>query len=508
MRFEMLADLVCSDDIKDPKVVDEAFEGTEELLQKGVPKGEEGAKIASYSVLGNKITVELISGRYARCHDAILRINKHLSSILGRGLKIGIRTIEVKSYEIWYDLEEEPLEGLSLPFVEKLDIEGKKAHLVLKDINQEALERNYVDRLLKRLDEKVKQQHVSGKVGFVNTVETSKPRLKKYKMKEDPTEVLIKRNWVRRAGSGVWTVLPPYAALWRAIESLVFDVIAKPLGFQELLLPKIISLDIQKRKGQLGGIPNEIWWVCPPKTRDPKEWEEYTDYVKITGEKNPNMLMANLGNPEFSLAYAQCEPFYDLWRGKVIDREKLPLKFIDNYGPTWRYESGGLKGLERLNEFKRMELAWIGSPEDAIKIRDKVRDLSVKIIDEIFDLEWKVDATTAIYMEHGGGIMEGEDREYIRTYDLTILLPFETMSRPEKELEIASFHVHEDFYAKNFSWKERKNRTLWSGCTGISPTRWAYVFLLRHGFDYDSWPKEIKRYIGDELPTLPDGLFV
>lgn len=508
MRFEMEAELTCSDGIKDTKVVDDAFKGVEVLLSRGVPKGGEGPKVVSYSIVGNSISVELVSGRYVRCHDAILRINKHLSRVLGKELHIGIRSIEIKNYEIWYELEQEPLREITLPFTQKIEFEGKTAHIVLKDLDQEALENNYVDRLLRRLEEKVKQQYVGGKAEFVNTVQRSEPRLKKYRFREDPTETLVKRNWVKHAGSGVWTILPPYAALWRAVENLVFDKIARPLGFQEILLPKIISLDIQKRKGQLSGIPNEIWWICPPKTRDPEEWEEFTDYVRITGRNMPEKLMENLGSPEFSLAYAQCEPFYDIWRGRVIDRDELPLKFIDNYGPTWRYESGGLKGLERLNEFKRMELAWIASPEDTIKIRDEVRDLSVEIIDKIFDLEWRVDATTAIYLEHGGELIEEEDREYVRTYDLTVLLPFETVSRPEKELEIASFHVHEDFYAKNFHWKERKNRPLWSGCTGISPTRWAYVFLLRYGFDYEDWPEEIKKYIGDTLPTMPGDLFV
>ena len=39
-------------------------------------------------------------------------------------------------------------------------------------------------------------------------------------------------------------------------------------------------------------------------------------------------------------------------------------------------------------------------------------------------------------------------------------------------------------------------------------TRWAYVFLLRHGFDYTDWPSEIKKLIGEKLPNLPDGLFM
>jgi seryl-tRNA synthetase len=214
--------------------------------------------------------------------------------------------------------------------------------------------------------------------------------------------------------------------------------------------------------------------------------------------------MENLSPPEFSLAYAQCEPFYDIWGKRTLDREKLPLKFVDSYGPTWRYESGGLKGVERLSEFKRMEFVWIGSPEDVVSIRDDVRERSVEIMDKIFGVEWRVDATTAVYLEHAGEKVGKEDRDYVRTYDLSVALPFETVSRPERELEIASFHVHEDHYAKNFYWKEKKGRTLWSGCAGISPTRWAYVFLLRHGFDYAIWPKDIKKFIGESLPTLPD----
>jgi seryl-tRNA synthetase len=293
-----------------------------------------------------------------------------------------------------------------------------------------------------------------------------------------------------------------------AIEELVIEKVAKTLDFTEVYLPKIIPLDSQRKKGQLAGIPNEIWWVCPPRSRDSAEWEEFTDYVKITEKNAPEKLFQNLEKPVFSLAYAQCEPFYDLWEGKVIDCEKLPVKFIDRFGPTWRYESGGLKGLERLTEFKRIEFVWLSSPNEVIKIRDKVRDKSLEIIDKVFNLEWRLDATTAIYLEHAGEKVTKDEKEYVRTYDLTALLPFETASRPEKELEIASFHVHEDYYAKNFHWKEKKDRPLWSGCAGVSPTRWAYVFILRHGLNFDDWPKEIKKYIGDKLPELPENLFM
>ena len=504
----MKATLELSGRLKDRKAVSRFFEELKEVLNKGVPQGQTGGGIKNLKVHDESIDLELESGRYVRPHDGILRLKKGLSDWLGRTQGIGVRNIKIVSYEVWAPVENRTPQEITLPYTKSIEFENQTAHIEFEDIDEAALEQRFVDRILRRFEEKLDEAEIGGKGEFSQSFKKSDSRLNRYQLKEDPTTLLEQKNWVQHFGRGVWTILPAYAALWNAIEGLVMEKVAKPLGFVEVMLPKIVPLDVQRKKGQLFGIPNEMWWVCPPHSRDPKKWEKFKDKVKITADTNPEGLMENLSAPEFSLAYAQCEPFYSIWEKKTVDRDKLPLKFVDNYGPTWRYESGGLKGLERLSEFKRMEFVWIGSPEDAIEIRDKVRDRSLDIIDKIFDLEWRVDATTAVYLEHAGEKADEEDRDYARTYDLTVSLPFETVSRPEKELEIASFHVHEDHYAKNFYWKEKKKRPLWSGCAGISPTRWAYVFLLRHGFDYDGWPDEIKKRIGKSLPTLPDNLFM
>jgi seryl-tRNA synthetase len=508
MKFLMKAVLELSGAVKDKAAVESIFQELKSTLQKGVPRGEKGGEIKDLKIEKDKIYLALESGRYVRPHDGILRVKKRLSERLGKTQGIGVRGMEILDYEVWTTLKKAPKGDITLPFVREIKLEGDITHLIFDHLDETALEQKYVDRVLKRLDEKVRESEVGGKAEFSKTVDKCESRLKKYNLGDDPTKELEKRSWVKHVGRGVWTILPPYTALWRAIENLVMERVAEPLGFSEVLLPKIVPLEIQKKKGQLFGIPNEMWWVCPPSTRDPKEWEHFKDTVKITGKTNPEELLKNLSSPEFGLAYAQCEPFYDIWEGRTIDRDKLPLKFVDSYGPTWRYESGGLKGLERLSEFKRMEFVWIGSPEDAIRIRDEVKDKAVDVINKVFDVEWKVEATTAVYLEHAGEMAKEEDRDYVRTFDLSVSLPFETASRPEKDLEIASFHVHEDHYAKNFYWKEKKGRALWSGCAGISPTRWAYVFLLRHGFEYETWPEEIKKYIGKSLPTLPEGLFL
>ncbi|MFH7882559.1 MAG: aminoacyl--tRNA ligase-related protein, partial [Candidatus Aenigmatarchaeota archaeon] len=319
-------------------------------------------------------------------------------------------------------------------------------------------------------------------------------KIKKYKFKEDITEELVKRGWVKKfTTAGVWHFLPPMTALIRAIEYLIVERIAKPMEFQEIFLPRLISLETHMKKGQLA-IPNDLFWVCPPISKNLEEFEDFIDYVEVTQTIPKELLMKKLDLPIGAISYAQCEGFYQIFEKEIVDLDKLPLKFFDRFGPTWRYEAGGLKGLERLNEFYRMEFVYIGSPEQVVDIRDEVKDRTLEIIDKIFDLEWRIDKVIPVYLEHAGKVEE-EKEELVKTYDLTILLPFKTLSKAERELEIASFHVHKDFYAERFNFKDKAGRIVWTGCCGLGPTRFAYVFLLRWGFNFNEWPEEIKKAV-------------
>jgi len=480
----------------------------EKEFLKGCPadKREEAPRIVDWKILDDGIWVHIMSGRYVRSHVAILRLKNVLAANLGRKYKIGVKDIEVQEFKIETEVSEEPLEPVRLPFVKELRFDGKKVYLELEDIDEKALRDNYIDRLLRRLEEKIIAQRIRGKAEFVRTVRRSEPRLHKYKLRSDPTEEAVRLGWVKEyPGAGVWQLLPPFTALIRAIEQLVIDRIAKPLGFIEVIFPRLIPLDVEKRKGQLA-IPHEMLFVCPPISRNVEDFEDFIDLVEITDEIPVDLLKEKLRPPLYALSYAQCEPFYELFRNEIVDAselEKNPIKFFDRNGPTWRWEGGGLKGLERLNEFHRIEFTWLTTPEKCIEIRDQVLERAVEIIDKIFDLEWRVDATTAVYLEHAGKVEKEESTEFVKTYDLTVILPFQTKSRPEAELEISSFHVHTDFYAKRFRFRDRANRPIWTGCAGIGPSRWAYVFLTRWGFEFNEWPDEIKKYIGDELPEVP-----
>lgn len=485
-------------------------EANKKLLKKGAPKGKEseGAQVTKWVLNGDKIELEIISGRYVRAHAAILRLSNSLSELLGEKYHVGVRKSVATSYQIEAELEKEPLEPVTLPFTKELKIENKKAIITTVEMDENQLKRNYPDRLLRRLEEKIAAQHITGKAEFTRTIERSNKGLQKYKLREDPTETAVKLGWVKDfPGAGIWQIMPPYAALIRAIENIIIDDIAKPLGFQEVMFPRLIPLEVELKKGHFG-IANEIIWACPPISRDPKEFEEILDYVEITGTPPVELLQKKLRPPAYGLAYAQCEPFYELFAQEIVDLEELeknPIKLYDKNGPTWRWEGGGVKGLERLNEFHRIEFVYMAPPEKTIEIRDQILEKAKNMIDKDFDLEYRVDATTAVYLEHAGITEEKKEEreEFVKTYDLTVILPFETKSRPEAELEVASFHVHTDFYAKRFHFRDKTRKTVYTGCVGIGPSRYAYVNLVRHGFNYDDWPKKIKKYIGDNLPQVP-----
>jgi seryl-tRNA synthetase len=508
MKFDLHASLVLSKKLstrarKDLKIwIREA----EPLLKKGCPKGKEreASRIESWKVERNKIRFHLISGRYARAHVAILRLRKFLSPRLGKNYKIGVRGISTEKFKIEYEAKRKPKEKIKLPFVRRIRWVGKLVHLTLEKLPEIAYEKNYVDKLLKRLDEKIVAQYVKGKAELTKEVRRSKRKLQRYLLREDPTPELVSRGWIREfPGQGVWIVMPPLAALIKAIQKLVIDEIAIPLGFKEVLLPRLIPLDVLQRKGTLAGIPHEHFWVCPPMKRDPNFFEEYRDWVEITGETFPQRLMRKLDKPLFGLSHGQCEPFYDIFHDEIVSLEDLPIKLYDVNGPTWRWEGGGLKGFERVNEFLRIEFVYMDEPKKVIELRDEILRRAELLLDKVLDVEYRIDATTPIYLEHAGKVAGLGRGEFVRTYDTTVILPFPTKSRPEAELEIASFHVHTDFYVKRFRCKERKGRQVWTGCVGIGPSRWAFVFLSRWGFDYKNWPKQIRKYVGKELPKVP-----
>lgn len=504
MRFKLEAELELSGNPEPARAAIDKLvqEANSSLLLKGAPKGSEAeaCQVKAWSAEGKKLIFTLESGRFVRAHDGLVRLRKALADKVGKEFKLGVRGMKVRRYSVELEKAGVP-EGLKLPFVEKVEPAGGNNIRVIFECLESELYGNVVDRVLRRIGDKVaKLQAAGGKEVHKLLWESGK---KEILYKDDPSVELEKRGWVKRYEPGIWFFLPPYMKLYRAVLDLLTEEVARPLGFEEIGLPKLIPLRVMKKKGQLTGIPHEMFYVCPPKAREEKEFEEYADHVAVTGDLAPEKLREHLRPPEYCLPYAQCEPFYELFSQEIVDADKLPLKFFDHSGHSFRYEAGGIKGLERFNQFTRMELAWLAKPEDCAKIRDGVVERYKRLFGTLLELEVRAAEVTPVWMAHAGAAAAAKgDDKVPATIDFEAYMPYRGHREKCEWLEIGNSSVNFAKYVEWYNVKERQGRELWFGCSGQGIERILFAVLAQRGFDPENWPEALRKRVLP-LPATP-----
>ncbi|NLX50327.1 MAG: serine--tRNA ligase [Methanospirillum sp.] len=495
-RFSLTADLVLSREVPEaalPEIDRAVQEANTTLFRRGVPRevpDREVGRITSCTVSGPGMTITLESGGYTRAHDALFRFRKHLAGLLGRH-RIGIREIEVRDYLI--ELQGEIPEDLrlsTLPFVREVGIGEGRITLALS-VSAADLENRVPDRLVRLVEEKAEAAAYGGKAEHWELLYESPKRESRFR--EDPTAEMIRRGWIKHALSrGQWIHGAQSTRLFRTFESLVVQEIIGPLGFTEMIFPKLVPWEVWMKSGHAKGVYPEIYYVSTPKTRDPAYWEEVADHFKVTGEVPVNLIRDKVDGPIGGLCYAQCPSFWPFIGGTTLANDCLPARIFDRSGTSHRYESGGIHGIERVDEFHRIELLWIGTPEQTVETADLLHERYRHLFDEVLELEWRSARVTPWFMAQEGIIGGEGTSERIGTTDYEACLPYSG-----DWLEFQNVSVNGDKYPRGFNVKVQSGGDLWSGCSGIGLERWTAAFLAQKGFDVDAWPAEIRRRFGD-----------
>ena len=447
-----------------------------------------------WDVKGNRIFLRIFSEK-RRSHEWALRIEKKIEEFLGK-MKVGVRGIHLDRYEIEIELDKEPLREISIPFAE-IEIKDKKARVLISDKGEEFLRENYVDRIIRRIKEKIDAQYYEGKKEYWSLIWQSEK--KKISWDKDPSEEMLKLGWIKPIGKGKWFYFPPAAAIMRAMERIAIDEVISPLGFLEVIQPMHVSFDTWIRTGHLEGMPGEIYYISEPGSREQEEWEKFVDLLKIKRRVDENELLKNLKPPKEGVCYAQCPNIYASMAGRTIAEESLPLLIFDHSTPSDRYEAGGKHGIERVDEFHRIEIVYIGTKEQIIQVREKLIERYRYVFDKILDLEWRMARVTPFYLQQAG-IVGREEDEIKGTIDFEAYLPYRG-GRDKEWLEIQNISIVGDKYVKAFNIKAQKSE-LWSGCSGIGLERWMVAFLAQKGIDAEKWPDGFKKYL-QSLPRMP-----
>ena len=112
----------------------------------------------------DEIELEITSGEVVTSHAAAIRLKKLFQQELGKEFKLGVRELKAKKYVIELDTPKNPLKKINLPFSET-KIKGSKTEITIKDLDETALTKNYVDRIVNLAREKIRTHNAGGKAG-------------------------------------------------------------------------------------------------------------------------------------------------------------------------------------------------------------------------------------------------------------------------------------------------------------------------------------------------------
>ena len=495
MKFNLSVCFTFSGDISSIKKQVEDFLTA---FNKNLNQKDKSLKFKDMKITKNNLSFDIFSEGALRPHNALLNLKNSISREFGKKHHIGVREIKINNYEIEFKLDKKALKKVTIPFAD-VKTKDKTATMILKDISDDFLQRNYIDRMITRVKEKVDNQYYEGKGEFWKSIWESGQ--KKHVWSKDPTEEMVKLGWLNQGPTkGKWFYRPEAAAILKTMEKIAIEEVLKPLGFKEIIESNIVPFDVWLKTGHLEGMPGEFYYVCEPSTRDPVKWEQFVDLTKITKEVPFDELKKNISVPNSGICYAQCPVIYWSFKGKTISEKSLPILIYDNTTISARYESGGRHGIERVDEFHRIEPVYIGTKEQLLKLRDKMLDRYKHVFNNIFDLEWRMAWVTPWYMQQAGKIGEESTKE-TGTIDFEAYMPYRGDRKKSEWLEFQNLSILGDKYVKAFNIKAQKS-DLWSGCSGIGLERWTTAFLAQKGLDPNKWPKGFRKY----LDKIPEGI--
>ncbi len=209
------------------------------------------------------------------------------------------------------------------------------------------------------------------------------------------------------------------------------------------------------------------------------------DHLRLLNQRaNGEEWTGSLTPTEVMLTPATCYPLYPTATGEVTYAGRL----VDLRSSVFRHEPSNDPA--RLQIFRQREFVRIGTAEQALAHRHYWLRLSKEILNSV-GLDVHVEAANDPFFGRGGKVMASAQKEQELKFEL--LHPVAT---EEKLTAVASCNYHLDYFGRAFDIRTPDGNYAHTACIGFGLERTVLALFMKHGFDVDRWPGDVKDVLG------------
>lgn len=295
----------------------------------------------------------------------------------------------------------------------------------------------------------------------------------------DPHAAMEVQGLLRNLGKGRYALSGMALGLLELFDRDLVETCGylQPERFQ---FPSIIGADILNRCRYIRSFPHALSLVMHLR-EDLEAIQRFGQRVEWQGN-HLECDMTAVAPPSVLLSPTVCFHCY----GAFADTRIQEKRTVTARGKCFRYESGNMRGLERLWDFSMREVIFFGA-KDYIQ---QQRMIAIDRISELLDrwgLAYQVQTASDPFFIDDFSTQSSFQKAFDLKFEVRATLPY----REEASLAIGSFNLHHDFFGKSFAISNERGEPAFTGCLGFGLERVLLAFLAQHGLDRAHWPAAV-----------------
>lgn len=286
---------------------------------------------------------------------------------------------------------------------------------------------------------------------------------------------LVQKGIIHEYGKGRVAISEPLIKLKNYFDKRIKDFCVNELNAKEYIYPTMIDVDTIKKCGYMNSSPHMMFFI----NHLHNDMESYLDF-KEKYKKSGIIDKKNISDIQYCLPPTMCYHTYRQLEGKEISDSVYTAK-----GKSFRYENKYANSIERLWDFTIRETVFFGSYEFVNSTKKKIIAFAQKLVEDVKLVGRLKNANDPFFID--------EQAAYKAVYQKALNSKIELRLNigKEKDIAVASFNFHDNFFCRNFDIKKQGEGEFVSGCTGFGLERLVYAFLCQYGLEESEWPISI-----------------